>query len=121
MVTFFSISVGFRIVIVKSSKFCVHFLLCFLLFSVIEFPFSLIPAYFVGVMTVMVGSSGGVCYHSLNISEIDEFTVGKMKHETSHFTRFITSVSFVSVILGHMDTNSKICSSASSSFVSSPR
>ena len=51
-----------------------------------------------------------VDYQSLNRFEIDELTVGEMKREAAHFTRFIPSVGFVGVVFGPPDTNSTICS-----------
>ena len=46
---FFSISIGFRIVIVQSSSFCVHHSIVFLFFSIIQFSFSLITTYFMRI------------------------------------------------------------------------
>ena len=88
-----SISMGSRVKIVQPSPFCVYHLVVFLLFfSVIQFSFSLIPTYFLGVIDGR--QFRGVDYQSLNRFEIDELTVGEMKREGPHFTRFIPSVGF---------------------------
>ena len=44
--------------------FCAHHLVGYLLFSIIEFTFSVIPAYFVGVGGGNDRQFRGVCYHS---------------------------------------------------------
>ena len=57
---FFSISIGFRIVIVQSSSFCVHHSIVFLFFSIIQFSFSLITTYFMRIGDGNGRSFGGV-------------------------------------------------------------
>ena len=59
---FFSIPIGFRIVIVQSSPFCVQHSIVFLFFSIIQFSLSLIGTYFMRIGDGNGRFIGGV-YH----------------------------------------------------------
>ena len=75
-----------------------RFVVVLLFFSVIQFPFSLVPTNFLGVGDGDGRQFRGVDFQSFNRFEIDELIVGEMKREPPHFTRFIPSVGFVGVI-----------------------
>ena len=54
------------------------------------FYFALISTYFMRIGDGNGGFFGGVCNHGLHGFNVNQLTVGEMKLETSHFTRFIS-------------------------------